>query len=145
MRYGRRLSNEVGATMVEMLMVLPMLLFVVFGTVELCRAWFTLQATSTAVREGARAAAVATTANVSTVGNNRIDAVLSSAGITPVSRNTTNPATALPTGCGAAVNPCDSEVVATATVAFQTFFPILIPRLQSISMTQTARMRFEGG
>jgi Flp pilus assembly protein TadG len=145
MRYGRRLSNEVGATMVEMLMVLPMLLLVVFGTVELCRAWFTLQATSTAVREGARAAAVATTANVATVGNGRIDEVLSAAGITPVSRGVTNPALALPTGCGAAANPCDSEVVATATVNFQTFFPVLIPRLQTVTMTQTARMRFEGG
>ena len=66
-------------------------------------------------------------------------------GITPVSRGVTNPATGLPTGCGAAANPCDSEVVATATVAFQTFFPVLIPQLQTVTMTQTARMRFEGG
>ena len=134
--------------MVEMIMVLPMLLLVIFGSVELSRAWFTLQATSTAVREGARAAAVATIANYVTDGNNRIDAVFAAAGITPVSRNVTRPATALPTGCSnaaGALTPCDSEVVATATVSFQTFFPILIPRLQNISMTQTARMRFEGG
>jgi Flp pilus assembly protein TadG len=131
--------------MVEMLMVFPLLLLLIFGSVELCRAWFTLQATATAVREGARAASVATTASVVTTGNNRIDAVLSAAGITPVSRGVTNPATALPTGCGAAVNPCDSEIVATATVSFQTFFPVVIPRLQNVTMTQTARMRFEGG
>ena len=134
--------------MVEMLMVIPMLLLVIFGSVELCRAWFTLQATSTAVREGVRAASVAPIASAVTEGNNRIDAVLSAAGITPVSRNITRPATALPTGCSVAAgaaNPCDSEVVATATVSFQTFFPVLIPRLQTVTMTQTARMRFEGG
>lgn len=150
MRYGRRLSNERGASIVEMLMVLPMLLLVIFGSVELCRAWFTLQATSTAVREGVRAASVAPIASAVTEGNNRIDAVLSAAGITPVSRNVTRSATApaLPTGCSAAAgaaNPCDSEVVAIATVTFQTFFPVLIPRLQTVTMTQTARMRFEGG
>jgi Flp pilus assembly protein TadG len=139
--------------MVEMLMVLPVLLIVIFGSIELSRAWYVLQATATAVREGARAASVVATANVTTVGNSRIDAVLTAASITPVSRNTTNPAVTnpstgqpMPTGCGGASGiTCDTEVVTTATVSFQTFFPVLIPRLQNITMTQTARMRFEGG
>ena len=145
MRDGQRLSNERGATMVEMLMVLPALLLIIFGAVELCRAWFTLQATATAVREGARAGSIAATANVTTAGNARIDAVLAAASLTAASRNVTTAALAQPSGCGGATNPCDSEVVATATVNFQTLFPVLIPRLQTVTLTQTARLRFEGG
>ena len=131
--------------MVEMLMVLPALLLIIFGAVELCRAWYTLQATATAVREGARAGSIAATANVASAGTARIDAVLAAANITAVSRAVTNPALAQPSGCGGVTNPCDSEVVATATVNFQTLFPVLIPRLQTVTMTQTARLRFEGG
>ena len=133
--------------MVEMIMVLPMLLFLIFGAVELSRAWFTLQAMTTAVREAARAGSVVAANNAIAVGQNRLDEVLAASGITPVSRNVTLPTSvpALPSGCGSVVNPCDSEVVATATVTFQTLFPVLIPQLQSINMTQTARMRFEGG
>ena len=131
--------------MVEMLMVLPALLMIIFGSVELSRAWYTLQATATAVREGARAGSIAATANVTTDGNARIDAVFTAANITPASRNVTTSVLTQPTGCGGAGNPCDSEVVATATVNFQTLFPVLIPRLQTVTMTQTARLRFEGG
>jgi Flp pilus assembly protein TadG len=146
MRDAQRLSNERGATMVEMLMVLPVLLIVIFGSVELSRAWYVLQATATAVREGARAASVATSASLTTVGNSRIDAVFTAANITPTSRNVTSNVLTQPSGCAAGTpNPCDSEVVATATVNFQTLFPVLIPRLQTVTMTQTARLRFEGG
>src|SRR4030095_7717310 len=131
--------------MVEMLMVLPALLMIIFGSVELSRAWYTLQATATAVREGARAGSIAATANVTTDGNARIDAVFSAPNITPPTRKVATSALTQPTGCGGPGNPCDSEVVATATVNFQTLFPVLIPRLQTVTMTQTARLRFEGG
>ena len=127
--------------MVEMIVVLPILLFVMFAIVELSRAWFTLQVTTNAAREGARAAAVAKTANVTTEGNARIDTILSAAGITAASRNV--PA---PTAVSCGTPPCDQEVVATVSVNFQTFFPLLQgTRLQTINMTQIARMRFEGG
>jgi Flp pilus assembly protein TadG len=145
MRDERRLSNERGATMVEMLMVLPVLLAIIFGSIELSRAWYTLQATATAVREGARAGSIVATANVTAAGTARIDAVLAAASITPTSRGVTTNVLTQPTGCGGAGNPCDSEVVATATVNFRTFFPVLIPGLQNVTMTQTARLRLEGG
>ena len=86
---GRRLSNERGAAMVEMILVLPMLLFVMFAIVELSRAWFTVQLTTTAVREGARAGAVAGANNVTADGTARLDAIMNQAGINVVSRSVT--------------------------------------------------------
>lgn len=120
--------------MVEMILVLPMLLFVMFAIVELSRAWFTVQLTSTAVREGARAGAVAASNNVVTEGEARLDAILAQAGVNVASRTVTlNTVGAGP----------DQEVIATANVRFQTLFPNLLPQLNTINITQTARMRFE--
>jgi Flp pilus assembly protein TadG len=134
----RRTSDQRGAAMVEMVVVLPILLFVLFAICELSRAWLTLQLTTTAVREGARAAAVATAANVSSEGVARLNAVLASAGIT--GQDPTVDLVALT--CG--TPPCDNEVVAQVDVVFTTLFPVLIPQLQTITMRQTARMRHEG-
>lgn len=122
--------------MVEMVLVLPILLFVLFVICELSRAWLTLQLTSTAVREGARAASVVTAGNVSSEGVTRLNAVLASGGLTGQ-----NQSVVVQPGC---TPPCESEVVATVDVVFTTVFPVLIPQLQTMTLTQTARMRHEG-
>jgi Flp pilus assembly protein TadG len=122
--------------MVEMVIVLPILLFVLFAICELSRAWLTLQLTSTAVREGARAASVVAAANVSSEGVARLNAVLAAGGVTGQ-----NQSVDVQPGC---TPPCESEVVATVDVTFTTVFPVLLPQLQTMTMTQTARMRHEG-
>ena len=122
--------------MVEMVLVLPIFLFVLFAICELSRAWFTLQLASTAVREGARAAAVVAAANVSSEGVARLNAVLAGGGLTGQ-----NPSVMVQPGC---TPPCESEVVATVDVVFTTMFPVLLSQLQTMTLTQTARMRHEG-
>jgi Flp pilus assembly protein TadG len=120
--------------MVEMIVMLPMLLFILFALVEISRAWFTLQIATTAAREGARAASVAPLFSEVSDGQARIDAMFTTAGITPSSRTVTKVAVA---------GTPDFEVVATVNVTFNTLFPILVPRLQTINMTERANMRYE--
>jgi len=126
--------------MVEMIMVLPLLLFVMFAIVELSRAWYTLHLTTTAVREGARAAAVATNSTAVNEGGNRLNFILNGAGITPTSTNIV-----LQNIDPLCTVNCDQQVIASASVSFHTIFPVLIPQLQTINMSQTATMRFECG
>ena len=123
-----------GSAMVEMIVVLPMLLFILFALVELSRAWFTLQIASVAAREGARAASVAPLNSEVSDGQTRIDAMLTTAGITPTSRTVTKVAVA---------GTPDFEVIATVNVRFSTLFPVLLPRLQTIDMTERSNMRYE--
>jgi Flp pilus assembly protein TadG len=127
--------------MVEMILVLPMLFFILFAIVELSRAWFTLHVTTTAVREGARVGSLAAAANVDAEGSNRINNILDAAGINSASRNVN---VALQNLTCSPACPGEQEVVATANVTFSTIFGNLLPQLQTLNMTQTARMRFEG-
>lgn len=135
--------------MVELVIVLPIFLLVLFGIVELSRAWYTLQLATAAVREGVRAAAVAPPLNVETVGESRIVTVLAAGGVVdpcpspPDNRSCTADKEVLlrPIGIPAST---DSEVVANVTVRFRTVFPLLIPRLQQVDISQSAAMRHEG-
>lgn len=56
----RRRRTERGAAMVEFAILLPLLLLVIAGIVDLGRAFFTEVALTNAAREGARAAAIST-------------------------------------------------------------------------------------
>lgn len=58
MRYQHHLKSEKGAALVEMAIALPLLLLVVWGMIDFARAYYTSNSLSTAVREGARFAAV---------------------------------------------------------------------------------------
>jgi len=55
-----RLRDTRGNAVVEMALVLPFLLLLVFGITEFGRAWLTLNVLQTAAREGARLAVVTT-------------------------------------------------------------------------------------
>jgi Flp pilus assembly protein TadG len=120
--------------MVEMVIVLPILMIVLFAFVELSRAWFTLQIATMAAREGARAAAVAPLNFEASDGEARIDRVFQDYQITPSSRSVTKAALA---------GTPDFEVVATVNVRFSTLFPVLLPQLQTIDMTERVNMRYE--
>ncbi len=58
MRWSRRLKGERGTAMVEFAVVLPIFLFVIWCVVDFARAFYTQNSLATAVREGARYAAV---------------------------------------------------------------------------------------
>ena len=129
----RFLSEERGSAMVEMIIVVPVLLVVLFAIVELSRAWFTLQVAASAAREGARAGAVATTGSEKSNGEARIDALLTTAGVTAASRSVDKVALA---------GTADFEIVSTVNLTFTTVFPLLLP-FQTLSLSESASMRFE--
>lgn len=58
MRLSRKLKNQRGAALVEFAITLPLLLLVVWGTIDFARLYFASNSLATAVREGARYAAV---------------------------------------------------------------------------------------
>jgi Flp pilus assembly protein TadG len=133
---GRR---ERGSSTVELIVMLPVLLLILFGIVELSRAWFTLNIATTAAREGVRAGAVSPTdtGNVfnPSAAYARIDAILSAANLSSTSGREV--------GCA---TPCTSgsTVTATVTVNFSTPIPLLEPLFgSSLSIQQTATMRYE--
>lgn len=78
-----------GALVVEMALLLPILLLLIFGITEFGRAWMTLNVMATATREGARLAVV-TEPSVSDV-TARVTEVLDAARITASSITVTGP------------------------------------------------------
>src|SRR5262245_21686107 len=123
-----------GSAMVELIVVLPILIFLLFALVELSRAWFMLQIATAAAGEGARAGAVAALGSEVSDGEARIDALLTTAGVNATSRNVTKRVLA---------GTPDFEVAATVNLTFTSQFPGLPTRLQTINMSETASMRYE--
>lgn len=130
-------NRERGTSTLEFAAVLPMLCLILVTIIELSRAWFTLNLVTSAAREGVRAAAVATPASAASVGSARIDQVLQAAGMTCASGTCT--VTCNPSPCD-----LDSQVTADVTIPFQTIVPAFLPSMSSVSVVQTARMRYEG-
>ena len=130
-------NRERGTSTLEFAAVLPMLCLILVTTIELSRAWFTLNLVTSAAREGVRAAAVAAPASASSLGSARIDEVLQAAGMTCASGTCT--VTCSPSPCA-----LDSQVTANVTVPFETIVPAFLPSMRSVSVVQMARMRYEG-
>ena len=141
MRRTRRRWQERGAAIVETIFAVLLLLFVMFGIVELARMWFTHQLATAAVREAVRAGAVAAQTDVPTIGLARINAVLAAGGIASGKIK-------IPAGGCCLLQPIvgstDQQVVANVTVEFNTVFPLLLPNLGTIDIPQSAAMRWEG-
>jgi Flp pilus assembly protein TadG len=155
-RLRRWLRPERGTSTLEFAVVLPSLLIIFLGGLELSRAWLTVNVTTNAVREGARVGAASnpvisgsnpvTYSFDNTLALARLNQVLSSANLTPVTASVTCiPAAAPPagtTGC----TP-DSQIQASATVNFVTVAPLFLPMLGSptspLVLQETARMRRE--
>jgi Flp pilus assembly protein TadG len=117
-----------------MVLVLPLLLLVLFGTAEFSRAWLTVNLVTTAAREAARTAAVAERTDFPKppAARQKVDDLLGAGNWT---------------GDIVCSNPCnaqsDAQVTATVIVPFQTVVPNLLPWLDSLSIQQTVRMRYE--
>ena len=121
----------------ELVVVLPTLLFIFFSIMELSRAWLTVNIVTTASREGARTGVVTPLSGGSfdpAPAEARIDQILAAANITTgVVRNVT---------CGA---PCatGSQVQANVQVTFDTVMPGFLPMLTGININRTSTMRYE--
>ena len=133
MRPGMR--NERGTSSLEFLLIAPFLLFILFGSVELSRAWFTMNLLTTAAREAVRAGVVASPGNVTAAGNARLAEILNASAST---QGWTGAVT-----CSA--NPCvqNATVTANVTLTFNTVVPVLLPMLTNKVLQQTAAMRYE--
>lgn len=130
--------DQRGTSTLEFVVVLPTLLLIMLGIVELSRAWLTLNLVTTAAREGARMGVVTPTIQPGDVfdsgpATTRINQVLATAGLAAASVSVICPSPCLP----------DSQVQADVTVTFQTIVPLLLPVLQSFSIQQSAIMRYE--
>ena len=127
-----------GTSTLELILVLPTLLFMMFAIVELSRMWLDLNVVTQAAREGARVAVVTPVPSGgfdSGPALARINAVLAGANLTSTAASVT---------CAA---PCaqNSLVTATVTVNFQTLFPVFLPWWggAGVNLTDTAVMRYE--
>jgi Flp pilus assembly protein TadG len=134
MNRNRRRLDSRGTSTLELVLVLPTLFLVIFGGIELSRAWFTLNLLTTAAREGAR---IGTVTNPFSKVNAvvRMQQILDNGGLT-------NGARTVDVTCAAPCAP-DSVVQARITYPFTTVFPTLLPGLGSFTLTQTASMRYE--
>ena len=125
-------SDERGTASLEFILIAPFLLLILFASVELSRAWFTMNLLTTAAREAVRAAVVAAPAQVSAVGNARLAQMLGAGNYSG--------------GVTCSTNPCaqDSRVTANISMNFNTVVPNLLWMIpQPLVLQQTASMTFE--
>ncbi len=151
----RRQRDQRGTSTLEFVLVLPLLLFVWFGIVELSRAWHTLNIVTTAAREGARVGTVTPLDGDGlfdpSAAQDRIDGILAAANLVRSSAwstesvATVNAVTCVPPDVTPPGGDCvpDSEVRVDVTVTFDTAVPLLLPILQELTIQQTASMRYE--
>ncbi len=152
----RRQRDQRGTSTLEFVLVLPLLLFVWFGIVELSRAWHTLNIVTTAAREGARVGTVTPLDGGGLFDPDaaqlRIDGILAAANLVRSSAWSTatvpeenNAVTCIPPDVTPPGGDCvpDSEVRVDVTVTFDTAVPLLLPMLKSLFIEQVASMRFE--
>ena len=124
------IKQQQGQSLVEFALLLPMLVIILFGTVEFGRLWMTMNVLTGAAREGARVAAVTApnTAQVQTAVNN----VLSGASITGATITVVGPNAA-------------NNVTVTVRINYNVLTGTIVPGIsRTLQLTRTARMRWEG-
>jgi Flp pilus assembly protein TadG len=135
----RRQRDQRGTSTLEFILLLPLLLFVWFGIMEFSRAWHTLNILTTAAREGARVGSTTPTLPNDvfdpSAAEARIDGILAAANLLT---GATRTVTCIPAECVP-----DSEVRALVSVTFETAVPLPLPILQSLTIEQSASMRYE--
>jgi Flp pilus assembly protein TadG len=141
----RRGRGERGSAVFEFIAVLPALLIMMFGIIEVSRLFLMISLTSDAAREGARTGSVTPlngTAFNSAPAMAQISSVLAAGGVTSTSPTSV---TCTPPAGAAAPCPAGSQVRATVTVLFQTVVPLLEVVFGEAGMTiqQIAIMRYE--
>jgi Flp pilus assembly protein TadG len=133
MTITKRVRDQRGVASLEFVLILPILLFVLFASAELSRAFFTLNLLTTAAREAARAGVVAAPDAVQARGTARLNQLLGAG-------NWSGTVTCVPAPCSI---DTDSRVQVNVSMPFTTVLPNLLPMLSSITLQQTASMRYE--
>jgi Flp pilus assembly protein TadG len=150
-----RLGNQRGTSTLEFIVVLPTLLIIFLGGLELSRAWLAVNIATNAAREGARVGvvtpALGTNPNAPIFDNSaalaRIDDILKAANLYPAASRgvTCTPPATPPPGLSGCIP--DSKVTASVTLNFVTVVPLFLPVLGTPSdplvMTETTIMRRE--
>jgi hypothetical protein len=126
----RAITNTEGSAMVEFALILPFLLLIIWGIVDISRAFQTIDSLTSAVREGARAGAVS---------SSRPDTGTTAAGIQALVVTDFTP-------LGGPLSP-DSVFVTwdgtQVTVRADYQFESLTPLLWEMTISRTAVMRWE--
>jgi len=150
-----RLGNQRGTSTLEFIVVLPTLLIIFLGGLELSRAWLAANIATNAAREGARVgvvtSALGTDPNAPIFDNSaalaRIDDILKAANLYPAASRgvTCTPPAVPPPGLSGCIP--DSQVTATVTLNFVTVAPLFLPVLGTPSdplvLTESTIMRRE--
>jgi len=150
-----RLGNQRGTSTLEFIVVLPTLLIIFLGGLELSRAWLAVNIATNAAREGARVGvvtpALGTNPNAPIFDDSaalaRIDDILKAANLYPAASRgvTCTPPATPPPGLSGCIP--DSQVTASVTLNFVTVVPLFLPVLGTPSdplvMTETTIMRRE--
>jgi len=122
------IKSQKGQSLVEFVLVIPILLFLLFGIMEFGRAWETVNIMTSAAREGARVAAV-TNPNVASA-TSAAQRILTAGNISNASISVTGP-------------DSNSEVRVTVTVSY-TPMTNIIPSLGALSLSRSTSMHWEG-
>ena len=148
----RRICNEKGQALVELALLLPFIMLLVIGVLELGRAWQHKQALTDAAREGARLSVVDNQTWTQDTVITRVKGMIKAGGFDSSTVNI-----AWPLGCrwntgSPACSPVISENAITAVELTQVHQFVAIHRLMQLvtnngTMTfrTTSRMRLEGG
>ena len=146
-----RFGNQRGTSTLEFIVVLPTLLFIFLGALELSRAWLAGNIATSAAREGARVGvvtpALGSNPNAPVFDNSaaltRIDDILKAANLYPATSRTVTctPPAAPPPGLSGCIP--DSRVTATVTLNFSTVVPLFLPMLNNLTISETTIMRRE--
>jgi Flp pilus assembly protein TadG len=149
-----RLGNQRGTSTLEFIVVLPTLLIIFLGGLELSRAWLAANIATNAAREGARVGvvtpALGTNPNAPIFDNGaavtRINEILAAANLTAASVSVTcAPPASPPPGLSGCIP--DSRVTASVTINFVTVAPLFLPVLGTpgapLVLTETTIMRRE--
>ena len=151
-----RLGNQRGTSTLEFIVVLPTLLIIFLGGLELSRAWLTANIATNAAREGARVGvvtpALGTNPNAPIFDNRaaitRIHEILTAAKLTAAPGGITvtcTPPASPPPGLSGCIP--DSRVTASVTINFVTVAPLFLPVLGTpgapLVLAETTIMRRE--
>ena len=149
-----RLRDQRGTSTLEFIVVLPTLLIIFLGGLELSRAWLAANIATNAAREGARVGVVTpatgSNPNAPVFDNHaaltRINDILTAANLTAASVSVTcTPPASPPPGLSGCIP--DSRVTASVTINFVTVVPLFLPVLGTPSsplvLTETTIMRRE--
>ncbi len=143
MRHSTFQADEDGAAVVEFALVLPVLLLIVFGIIEIGRAFYTINYAASATREGARIGAVCPLPLQSGLPQ-MTDQCVSSIK-TRVALYFQPLGTALDTSDVTVIPSANTTVTGPITVRIDYPYVPLTPLNWTFTMTRSATFRFERG